>query len=73
MSIGGCWLGDGITGDNPIHGGARVGWRYTGTFGRLGNLSYRATTLSSRLDTPILLYSVSVQLTVGGDDNRNNL
>ena len=40
MSIGGCWLGDGITGDNPIHGGARVGWRYTGTFGRLGNLSY---------------------------------
>ena len=32
-----------------------------------------ATTLSSRLDTAILLYSVTVQLTVGGDDNRNNL
>ncbi len=67
MSTWGCWPGGGISRANLIRGGARVGPPLSVRPAEPATLT--DMTLSSRFDIAILLYRVSVQLTVGGDDD----
>lgn len=71
MSTWAYWPGGGIIRDKLIRGGARVGPYLSVRPAELATLT--DLTLSSLFDTAILLYSVSVQLTAGDDDDRNNL